>query len=224
MSNILPLRCQRISCDCLFSDTSTKCVHHTQPPQFRDGEKLWPCCNKRSKDFNAFLSIKGCRELDSHSSEKRVVSPQTTRTTSAKEEKDDALGVEKCPRCSNGFACEMHPEESKKNEEKMRRVKELKEQKKREEELERAKMDPNALQTCKRTGCGMKFRESENTSDNSCRYHKGKPIFHERSKGWSCCASGKKAVYDFDEFLKIPPCAVGRHSAVVEEEEEGEEE
>ena len=30
----------------------------------------------------------------------------------------------------------------------------------------------------------------------------------------------KKAVYDFDEFLKIPPCAVGRHSAVVEEEEE----
>jgi hypothetical protein len=31
-------------------------------------------------------------------------------------------------------------------------------------------------------------------------------------------------VYDFDEFLKIPPCAVGRHSAVVEEEEEGEEE
>jgi hypothetical protein len=30
-------------------------------------------------------------------------------------------------------------------------------------------------------------------------------------------------VYDFDEFLKIPPCAVGRHSAVVEEEE-GEEE
>ena len=49
----------------------------------------------------------------------------------------------------------MHPEESKKNEEKMRRVKEPKEQKKREEELERAKMDPNALQTCKRTGCGM---------------------------------------------------------------------
>ena len=124
--------------------------HHTQPPQFRDGEKLWPCCNKRSKDFNAFLSIKGCRELDSHSSEKQVVSPQTTITTSAKEEKDVALGVEKCPRCSNGFACEMHPEESKKNEEKMRRTKELKEQKKREEELERAKMDPRAEQTCKR--------------------------------------------------------------------------
>jgi disease resistance protein len=169
------------------------------------------------------LSIKGCRELDSHSSEKQVVLPQTTIKTSTKEEKDVALGVEKCPRCSNGFACEMHPEESKKNEEKMRRVKELKEQKKREEELERAKMDPNALQTCKRTGCGMKFRESENKNE-CCRYHKGKPIFHERSKGWSCCASGKKAVYDFDEFLKIPPCAVGRHSAVVEEEEEGEEE
>ena len=137
MSNILPLRCQRISCDCLLSETNTKCVHHTQPPQFRDGEKLWPCCNKRSKDFNAFLSIKGCRELDSHSSEKQVVLPQATIKTNAKEEKDVALGVEKCPRCSNGFACEMHPEESKKNEEKMRRVKELKEQKKREEKRKR---------------------------------------------------------------------------------------
>ena len=164
------------------------------------------------------MSIKGCRELDSHSSEKQVVLPQATIKTSAKEEKDVALGVEKCPRCSNGFACEMHPEESKKNEEKMRRVKELKEQKKREEEIERAKMDPNALQTCKRTGCGMKFRESENKNE-CCRYHKGSR-FSTRGKGWSCYASVKKTVYDFDEFLKIPPCAVGRHSAVVEEEEE----
>ena len=54
MSNILPLRCQRISCDCLLSETNTKCVHHTQPPQFRVGEKLWPCCNKRAKISTRF--------------------------------------------------------------------------------------------------------------------------------------------------------------------------
>ena len=35
-------------------------------------------------------------------------------------------------------------------------------------------------------------------------YHPGQPIFHEGSKGWSCC---KKRVLEFDEFLKIQGCS-----------------
>ena len=39
-----------------------------------------------------------------------------------------------------------------------------------------------------------------------CLYHSGGPVFHEGLKGWSCC---QKRVVDFDEFMKIPGCAVG---------------
>ena len=34
-------------------------------------------------------------------------------------------------------------------------------------------------------------------------HHPGHPIFHEGSKGWSCC---KKRVLDFDEFMQIEGC------------------
>jgi disease resistance protein len=70
-------------------------------------------------------------------------------------------------------------------------------------------VDPDAEQTCKNPGCGRKFRERDN-ADDACEHHSGAPIFHETKKGWSCCG---KLVYDFDDFLKIVPCARGRHDA-----------
>ncbi|KAF9339316.1 hypothetical protein BGZ91_006366, partial [Linnemannia elongata] len=37
----------------------------------------------------------------------------------------------------------------------------------------------------------------------SCQYHPGSPVFHEGSKGWSCCP---RKVLEFDEFLKLKGC------------------
>ena len=34
-------------------------------------------------------------------------------------------------------------------------------------------------------------------------YHPGQPIFHEGSKGWTCC---KRRVLEFDEFMRIEGC------------------
>lgn len=64
--------------------------------------------------------------------------------------------------------------------------------------------------TCKRRGCGHVFKDQEISRgpDAKCRYHPGAPIFHEGSKGWSCCS---RKVLDFDEFLKIEGCKEGRH-------------
>lgn len=63
---------------------------------------------------------------------------------------------------------------------------------------------------CKRRGCGHVFKDQEISRgpDAKCRYHPGAPIFHEGSKGWSCCS---RKVLDFDEFLKIEGCKEGRH-------------
>jgi len=41
-----------------------------------------------------------------------------------------------------------------------------------------------------------------------CNYHPGAPIFHEGSKGWSCCS---RKVLDFEEFLKIKGCHIDNH-------------
>ena len=65
---------------------------------------------------------------------------------------------------------------------------------------------------CKRGGCNKQYLESENTG-TSCKFHSGKPIFHDIKKGWECC---QKIVYDWDEFQKIEGCCVGPHSDQVE--------
>ncbi|PWN47879.1 chord-domain-containing protein [Violaceomyces palustris] len=63
---------------------------------------------------------------------------------------------------------------------------------------------------CKRSGCGFRSDgksqsrvSAEDLEREDCRYHKGSPIFHEGSKGWSCC---KRRVLDFDDFLRIEGC------------------
>ena len=61
--------------------------------------------------------------------------------------------------------------------------------------------------TCKRRGCGHVFNASTSPS-SSCVFHSGAPVFHEGSKGWSCCP---RKVLEFDEFLKIKGCKEGKH-------------
>ena len=39
---------------------------------------------------------------------------------------------------------------------------------------------------CKRNGCRKSFIPSENNAE-SCKFHPGKPIFHDLKKGWTCC-------------------------------------
>ena len=60
----------------------------------------------------------------------------------------------------------------------------------------------------RRPGWGLKYKESENTV-TSCKFHNGKPIFHDIKKGWACWNS---VWYDWDEFENIKGCCVGKHS------------
>ena len=41
--------------------------------------------------------------------------------------------------------------------------------------------------TCKRKACGKQYEEGLEREKDVCTYHPGAPIFHEGSKGWSCC-------------------------------------
>ena len=82
---------------------------------------------------------------------------------------------------------------------------------------------------CKRGGCGYKHDGgARDRSKEVCRHHKGSPIFHEGSKGWSCC---KRRVLDFNDFLQIEPCTtaqsghllIGARKPAAEGNDDGEE-
>lgn len=40
----------------------TTCIYHSGSPIFHEGMKFWTCCQKRTTDFNAFLSQVGCTQ------------------------------------------------------------------------------------------------------------------------------------------------------------------
>jgi hypothetical protein len=62
---------------------------------------------------------------------------------------------------------------------------------------------------CKRLGCNAQFQGGERQLEKEkCVFHPGVPIFHEGSKGYSCC---KRRVLEFEEFLKIKGCAESKH-------------
>jgi hypothetical protein len=60
---------------------------------------------------------------------------------------------------------------------------------------------------CRRKGCGATYAAGtagqRRDKDEHCVHHPGAPIFHEGSKGYSCC---KRRVLEFSEFLKIEGC------------------
>lgn len=56
---------------------------------------------------------------------------------------------------------------------------------------------------CRRRTCGVKYAKGSTREGEKCVHHPGIPIFHEGSKGYSCC---KRRVLEFDQFLKIEGC------------------
>lgn len=59
---------------------------------------------------------------------------------------------------------------------------------------------------CRRRGCGVVYsgKDKEAWGEGvKCVHHPGHPIFHEGSKGYSCC---KRRVLEFDQFMKIEGC------------------
>ena len=75
---------------------------------------------------------------------------------------------------------------------------------------------------CKRRGCGATNKAGTNREGEECVHHPGQALFHEGSKGWTCC---KKRVLEFDQFMKIPGCTTkDRHLFVGKKRDPAEEE
>lgn len=60
--------------------------------------------------------------------------------------------------------------------------------------------------TCRRRGCNTSSSSKADVSsreNEECVFHPGQALFHEGTKGWTCC---KRRVLEFDEFMKIEGC------------------
>ena len=68
--------------------------------------------------------------------------------------------------------------------------------------------DTPGAKRCKRPGCNKYYHDSHNDGA-ACRFHSGKPIFHDQRKGWTCC---NQIVYSWEEFEQIVGCCMGQHT------------
>ncbi|KAI8641977.1 HSP20-like chaperone [Parasitella parasitica] len=211
------VKCTHKGCEKDFIEAENKdnaCQYHEGAPVFHEGLKGWSCCKKRVSDFDEFLALPGCT-FGRHSTEP-VAAPAAVGTGKSTETDDvpikaahvDENGVEtygkkaEAPVATPATTAAAAAVAPKKEEE----------GKKLEIEEDDESVPVPEGTSCKRRGCGRVWKDQATSRGSgpeaTCNYHPGSPIFHEGSKGWSCCS---RKVLDFDDFLKIEGCKEGKH-------------
>lgn len=191
-------KCVHKGCGKIFENAADPpCVYHPDGPIFHEGQKGWRCCKPRVLTFDEFLSIPPCT-TGQHS----AIEEQASHTPAkSKEEQTAEEGVEApAPRMPMRerpapAAASAAPQATQKEPE------ELVDDDDDEDDLT---VEIKTGTTCRRRGCGKSYDgQKRGDTKEECIYHPGHPLFHEGSKGWTCC---KRRVLEFDEFMRIEGC------------------
>ncbi|KAI0406886.1 Pyruvate/Phosphoenolpyruvate kinase-like domain-containing protein [Xylaria palmicola] len=190
--SMIPCRCR---CGKEYSDSNEVCRYHPGPPVFHEGQKGWKCCKPRVLTFDEFLEIPPCTD-GKHSTtdhppkiEKKELAADVNPTTQSLSDKlaeavaaGTALG--RTPLTPQAVPTAPPPPP--------------------ESEDDEPSLEIPDGKACRRKGCGVAYKKDQPRSDDEkCIHHPGAPIFHEGSKGYSCC---KRRVLEFDQFMKIEGC------------------
>ncbi|KAF2171971.1 hypothetical protein M409DRAFT_18202 [Zasmidium cellare ATCC 36951] len=186
-------KCVHKGCGKVFSDPDEPCVYHPGPPVFHEGQKGWKCCSKRVLTFDEFMNIPPCTTgkhstVDDTPAEepKKISDEEVEAKIKAQQEKKEQLppAVARAPLAAQPPRASPSPAPPEEEED-----------------------DPNTPvpdgAACKRKACGATYKAGPNRDEEKCTHHPGQALFHEGSKGWTCC---KRRVLEFDEFMKIPGC------------------
>ncbi|KAK0266710.1 hypothetical protein LTR35_016870 [Friedmanniomyces endolithicus] len=193
-------KCVHKGCGKLFSNPEEPCTYHPGPPVFHEGQKGWKCCKPRVLTFDEFMTIPPC-------------------TTGAHSTVDDTPALDPPPSNEDVEAKIKAQREKQENLPPAVSPAPIAQQAPRPTpspappELEEEDDDPSLPvpdgATCKRKACGKTYKSGQSRETEECVHHPGQPLFHEGSKGWTCC---KRRVLEFDEFLKLPGCTTkSRH-------------
>ncbi|KAK9480334.1 hypothetical protein V1514DRAFT_326099 [Lipomyces japonicus] len=204
--------CTHKGCGKQFSSSDeSECNYHPGPPIFHDALKGWSCCKKRVISFDEFLNIPGCT-TGVHSTEVPDPAPAAKKPdtklipTSINADGSEVYGSTTSNNSTLAAVSNTAPTLSSPPQATTPTSKKSPEPNPAPAQLEDP-IDadiPNGKK-CKRNGCSFKF---DGTTKDNCVHHPGTAVFHDASKGWSCC---KRRVLEFDEFLKIPGCKTGNH-------------
>lgn len=226
---VLPLtikmaqKCVHRGCEQEYTDPDEVCRYHPGPPVFHEGQKGeiekeslfpsggdgdleasvvwdtwlthghtgWKCCKPRVLTFDEFLEIEPCTE-GKHSTtdlppqiEKKEVPADAAVLKDGNDNTNAGLALPRAPinTATPSATPPPPPPES--------------------DDDDPALNIPDG-RTCRRRACGVSYKKgAERSEQENCVHHPGVPIFHEGSKGYSCC---KRRVLEFDEFMKIEGC------------------
>ncbi|KXJ92037.1 HSP20-like chaperone [Microdochium bolleyi] len=186
-------KCVHQGCGKMYTDQDAVCKYHPGPPIFHEGQKGWKCCKPRVLTFDEFLEIEPCTE-GKHSTtdlppqiEKKTGDATDAGATPTLASKLDDLAAAPPARAPVAQATTTPapppPPES---------------------EDDEPTLDIPDGKGCRRRTCTATYKKGQERSDNeNCLHHPGAPIFHEGSKGYTCC---KRRVLEFDQFMKIEGC------------------
>lgn len=179
-------------------NSETACSYHDGKPIFHDIKKGWTCCNQIVYDWEEFMVIPGCKK-GSHSDSTVKGTDFFKSSTVSNAEK----GIERVNdnQVNNVRDIKAYEDEQK-------RIEEEKKKKEAEKPKEIIKTSDGKYY-CGNPGCIDKTFDPEKNNEGDCKHHTGNPIFHDRKKLWTCC---KQEAYDWDDFMKLPSCTVGKHA------------
>ena len=195
-------KCTNLGCLKEYSEEENAngaCIFHDGKPIFHDIKKGWTCCNQVVYDWDEFQKLKGCR-IGKHTDEKKDIAffknPNNQPGSTSNDNESKGIVKE-----STVVVKDINEYEK----EQLR----LKLEKEKNQPVNKEPLkDKDGKLYCTNAGCKDKVYIEESNSDDACNYHQGKPVFHDLKKFWTCC---KVETWDWDEFLKIPTCAKGRH-------------
>jgi hypothetical protein len=209
-----PQKCVHKGCGQTFTDPSSPpCVYHPGPPEFHEGQKGWKCCKPRVLTFDEFLSIPPCT-TGTHSAvddgpkvefsdtskigQEEMVLPkepegEVRKVKPLSERAKESLAAGVAQAQGQGVAQQAVPVRTG-----TPQPGQVLEEDSDEEGVEEGIKTGT---TCKRKACGEQYQGGKRVrGEEKCVFHPGLPIFHEGSKGYTCC---KRRVLEFDEFMRI---------------------
>ncbi|KAF8822168.1 CHORD protein [Cardiosporidium cionae] len=209
------LQCYNPNCNKQFREEENgpvACCFHSKPPVFRNGGKVWECCNRQSWDWTEFVAIK------EFYFERPLFCSNDTALSSLMFEVMNVslLG------CTRGYHSKEKPFPVQPSYSAPSPMRIISDETHANLETSSPKIEEKPLlfltqttplitedgrHSCMNIGCHALYYPEENSS-TACVYHTGKPIFRDTKKLWSCCQASS---YEWDQFLQIVPCTTGFH-------------
>ena len=192
----------------LSENGPSSCVYHPGKPIFHDLKKGWTCCNVIVYDWDEFQQIKGCQtgehvpkqaeaNISGDKNQSEFFQSNTVSRAEGGIKNFEATATNNAPAPKN-------IDDFNKEQDRLRAQQQLEESQK----VKKVFLTNSGKMKCINKGCNKEFTEEED-NEQACHFHTGAPIFHDLKKYWSCC---KKETWDWDDFVKLPTCAVGKHS------------